>query len=348
MTALDKVLALAGGEAPAPPAEDAAGQLVKAAVAALGGVRLYLAGGDDDDDKGKGSDDHSSHATFKALKKKGMDDAKAKSLCAQADKRVKAAAALDAALIALGRLAVPDGDWVAATSRDTWTLAARGNGKSLPFADPGFRGGTQRFPVDTAESTQLSLTYLVQAGQAGRYTRDELAVVRSKAAAAAREFGLTVAADDERAAVAALLELSVLTAEERRKPAAHTMGDSDDFPIPDKAHLSAAVGRYKQGKLAGHSKEEVAAHIRSRAKALGETVDLAFGSGLEEAAAAVLMLARRAAKGPPDGGVPMDHAPFTGRHSHSHTKSDAHDHDHQHFGDNDHGRGPAHRQDDDS
>src|ERR1700722_8323017 len=165
MTALDKVLALAGGEAPAPPAEDAAGQLVKAAVAALGGVRLYLAGGDDDDDdKGKGSDDHSSHATFKALKKKGMDDAKAKSLCAQADKRVKAAAALDTALIALGRLAVPDGDWVAAPSRDPGTLAARGNGKSRPFADPGFHGGTQRFPVDTAESTQLSLTYLAQAG----------------------------------------------------------------------------------------------------------------------------------------------------------------------------------------
>src|ERR1700722_2274549 len=151
MTALDKVLALAGGEAPAPPAEDAAGQLVKAAVAALGGVRLYLAGGDDDDDdKGKGSDDHSSHATFKALKKKGMDDAKA-------NKGVKAAAALDTALIALGRLAVPDGDWVAATSRDTWTLAARGNGKSRPFADPGFHGGTQRFPVDTAERPQLNL-----------------------------------------------------------------------------------------------------------------------------------------------------------------------------------------------
>lgn len=74
------------------------------------------------------------------------------------------------------------------------------------------------------------------------------------------------------------LPLSVLTAAERKKPSAHTIPGSDDFPIPDKGHLSAAIARYKQGALAGHSKDEVARHIRSRAKSLGVDVSDSMGS----------------------------------------------------------------------
>lgn len=146
-------------------------------------------------------------------------------------------------------------------------------------------------------------------------------------------------AGEREAAAALLAELSVLTAKDRKKPGAHTIGDSDDYPIPDKAHLSSAVARYKQGKLAGHSKEQVAAHIRSRAKALGETVDLTAGSGLEEAAEALAL----AAKAMGGGGIIMNHGPFRGTHAHGHFKSDVHEHPHQHFDDNRHDGGPQHR-----
>lgn len=79
-------------------------------------------------------------------------------------------------------------------------------------------------------------------------------------------------------AISALSELyvplSVLTAAERKKPSAHTIPGSEDYPIPDEGHLSAAVARYKEGKFAGHSASEVKKHILSRAKALGKQVDI--------------------------------------------------------------------------
>jgi hypothetical protein len=144
----------------------------------------------------------------------------------------------------------------------------------------------------------------------------------------------------EREAAAALLaELSVLTAEDRKKPSAHTIGDSDDYPIPDVAHLTSAVARYKQGKLAGHSKAEVAAHIRHHARRLGREVDLSTGCGLEEAAEA-LALARKEMGG---GGIIMNHGPFRGTHAHGHFMSQVHEHPHQHFDDNRHDGGPQHR-----
>lgn len=147
--------------------------------------------------------------------------------------------------------------------------------------------------------------------------------------------------DEEKIAAGVLMaELSVLTAAERKKPSAHTMrGPGDDYPIPDKVHLASAVARYKQGKFAGHKPEEVAAHIRARAKALGETVDLAGDLTLEEAAGALALA--RGAMG--DGGVIMTHGPFTGTHSHSHFQGSVHQHPHQHFGDNSHEGGPQHR-----
>jgi hypothetical protein len=71
-----------------------------------------------------------------------------------------------------------------------------------------------------------------------------------------------------------VLSLSVLTQEDREKSSAHTIPGSTDFPIPDKGHLLAAVARFKQGKLAGHSEDEVASHIRKHAKRLGVSVSL--------------------------------------------------------------------------
>lgn len=136
------------------------------------------------------------------------------------------------------------------------------------------------------------------------------------------------------------ISLSVLTMDERRKPSAHTIAGSTDYPIPDKGHLAAAVARFKQGKLAGHSEEEVRRHILSRARALGETVDLAGPN----AAATVIALARGGFNGPkyPVGKerlIPMEHGPHTGTHSHPHRVTEVHDHEHMHNGDSRHSCG---------
>jgi hypothetical protein len=56
------------------------------------------------------------------------------------------------------------------------------------------------------------------------------------------------------------------------------------FPIPDKHHLGLAIGRFHARHLAGHSAEEVARHIRKRARAL-EVTDVEL-SGAEEMAMA--------------------------------------------------------------
>jgi hypothetical protein len=60
----------------------------------------------------------------------------------------------------------------------------------------------------------------------------------------------------------------------------------------------------------------------------------------EHAADAVIALAAKAAG---DGGIPMNHGPFTGTHTHTHFQSGAHAHPHQHVGDNAHDGGPLHR-----
>lgn len=113
------------------------------------------------------------------------------------------------------------------------------------------------------------------------------------------------------------LALAVLSTAERKKPGAHTIPGSTDFPIPDEGHLQAALARYKQGALAGHSKEEVAGHIRARAKALGVSVDL---STTQYGVPVLLELARGKA-------AVMDmavcssehHPPMHGTHVHAHT-----------------------------
>lgn len=60
----------------------------------------------------------------------------------------------------------------------------------------------------------------------------------------------------------------------------------------------------------------------------------------EKVAATMLELAKRDAG---DGGVAMNHGPFTGTHTHSHWVSQTHAHPHQHAGDNRHDGGPLHR-----
>jgi hypothetical protein len=59
-------------------------------------------------------------------------------------------------------------------------------------------------------------------------------------------------------------------------------------------------------------------------------------AGLEE-------VAELAAKAMGDGGIIMNHGPFTGEHAHGHFQSNVHTHPHKHFGDNRHDGGPQHR-----
>lgn len=125
------------------------------------------------------------------------------------------------------------------------------------------------------------------------------------------------------------LSLSVLTQAEREKPGAHTIPGSTDFPIPDVAHLSAAVGRYKQGKLAGHPASTVKAHILKHAKRLGRQVELAEPNMVSE----VIVLARQQME------VAMEHAPMSGEHEHPHMVRNVHSHKHTHNGDSRHACG---------
>lgn len=135
-----------------------------------------------------------------------------------------------------------------------------------------------------------------------------------------------------------LVGLSVLTAEGRRraKAAGYTIAGSDDYPIPDKDHLSAAIARYKEGKLAGHPASVVKAHILKHARRLGVEVSLTAApvlAQIRDGEATVFL----AAAPPSDvGGVPMHHAPFNGTHSHAHTVMMTHGHEHSHAGDSSH------------
>jgi hypothetical protein len=133
------------------------------------------------------------------------------------------------------------------------------------------------------------------------------------------------------------------TAAGRKKAAAagHAL-PGGSYPIEDKKHLhSAAVLA-----ASGHGDAAAAkALIRKRARELGVDVKSLPGFGgtdeeNEKAAASMVALAAKAAG---DGGIPMNHGPFTGTHTHTHFQSGAHAHPHQHMGDSNHDGGPLHR-----
>lgn len=203
MSAVDKLLELAGPSRTT-LVDDPAGDLVLAARTAVTELRVLLASGDDDEaDDDKGSDDHSSHGTFKALKKRGMDDAKAKALCAKSDKKVKAARLAEAAEVALASLAVPQHDWVEATAAGPDALKLSGSGTA--YADPGYRG-KQRFRIDTEANTRLSLAYAAVAGPG--YAASQLEQVQARVREAAGQFGISLSVDAEQIEAAELVALA--------------------------------------------------------------------------------------------------------------------------------------------
>jgi hypothetical protein len=99
------------------------------------------------------------------------------------------------------------------------------------------------------------------------------------------------------------------------------------------AAVLAAVGRGNQ------------AQVRKQAREQGVEVSSLPGFGLTDEGGereAELQISL-AAKAIGDGGIPMNHGPFTGTHAHSHFQSSAHAHPHQHVNDNTHDGGPLHR-----
>jgi hypothetical protein len=200
VSAVDKLLELAGPSRTT-LVEDPAGDLVLAARTAVTELRVLLASDDDEDDKG--SDDHSSHGTYKALKKRGMDDAKAKSLCAKSDKKVKAAQLAEAAEVALSALAAPEHDWVEATaaSADALRLSCAG----AAYADPGYQG-KQRYRIASETDARLSLAYSAVARPG--YTPVQAERIQARARQAAVQHGIALSVDADKIVADELVALA--------------------------------------------------------------------------------------------------------------------------------------------
>lgn len=114
------------------------------------------------------------------------------------------------------------------------------------------------------------------------------------------------------------------------------------YPIKSKRqlHSAAVLAASRHGNW-----RAAQALIKRKAPKFGVDVNSLPGFGSksddgEKIAATMLELARQDAG---DGGVAMNHGPFTGTHVHSHWVSQTHAHPHQHAGDNRHDGGPLHR-----
>jgi hypothetical protein len=105
-------------------------------------------------------------------------------------------------------------------------------------------------------------------------------------------------------------------------------------------HSAAVLAAFRHGDWKAAQRQ-----LRGKARELG--VDLSslpgFGQSEEDGEKAAESMLALAAKAMGDGGVAMNHAPFTGTHSHSHFQSTAHAHPHQHVNDSTHDGGPLHR-----
>jgi hypothetical protein len=114
------------------------------------------------------------------------------------------------------------------------------------------------------------------------------------------------------------------------------------YPIksPRQLHSAAVLAASHHGDW-----KAAQALIRRMAPKFGVKVSSlpGFGQSDEDGEKAAASMIALAAKAMGDGGIPMNHAPFTGTHVHTHFQSSAHSHPHQHVGDNNHDGGPLHR-----
>jgi hypothetical protein len=132
---LDRVLALAGADLDAEPQVILAPYETQLALGAqmLGDAFLKLADSDndgDDDDSEEGDTDHDSHATYKAMMKRGMGKAAAAKICARSDAKKKVAASMiGEALTIMGLVELS----VTQAERDKAKAAGNSVGDSYPI-----------------------------------------------------------------------------------------------------------------------------------------------------------------------------------------------------------------------
>jgi hypothetical protein len=63
---------------------------------------------------------------------------------------------------------------------------------AVQYADPGYRDGVKRYPIDTAKHARAAWSYINQAKNAAGYTPQQLKRIRSRIKAALKRFGVTV------------------------------------------------------------------------------------------------------------------------------------------------------------
>jgi hypothetical protein len=208
MSAVDRILSahgLLGQKPPQRPEEDVSSEIVLAVEDALRAALVELASdpdNDGDDDSTEEGDkdndnDHLDHATFKAMKKRGMPDKAAAAICAKADaKKVKASASVAGALIALSGLAVnrTQGDWVERTAYDPNAIGLAADAQKpygdVEYADPGYQeDGKHRYPLD-AKHIHAAISYFSKAGNRGSYTAEQVKAMWAKIKAAASRLGV--------------------------------------------------------------------------------------------------------------------------------------------------------------
>lgn len=243
-SALDKLLRLSGSPvvtAAGPVEADAGSELVLAALSVLEDAQLLLASDDpdndgDDDDSPTGDTDHdyagsplykkliakgmSKEAALKFVKNEKARQAKAKG------KKVAAAAAVEAAMVALGGLSVPELrlSWEDRTATGGFIALggnAPGNGSkpygNVKYADPGYRAdGKKRYPIDTEEHARAAWAYISKSKNASQYSSADLKKVKGAIMRACKKFGIdvsSVAATGE--AVAPLFGLADVRGYER-------------------------------------------------------------------------------------------------------------------------------------
>lgn len=225
MSALDKLIALSnqGSFVPVRQDGDPAAELVMAALSDLEELRVLLASAPDkeDEDKGKdggstdqggkGGSGHDSHPLFKKLLAKKVDPKRAASMCSQADKRVKAAALTEAAIIALSGLAASEGDWVEVTALNKLGVPLSGKKPygDVTYADPGHqKDGKSRYPVDTPEHTRAAWSYVNQKENASKYAPEDLAKVKAKIKSAMKKHGIKGGDDGDKVEASYVVELA--------------------------------------------------------------------------------------------------------------------------------------------
>jgi len=63
----------------------------------------------------------------------------------------------------------------------------------VTYADPGYQADKKkRYPIDTAEHCKAAWSYINQAGNASKYSPEQLAAIKAKIKAAAKKFGIDI------------------------------------------------------------------------------------------------------------------------------------------------------------